>query len=201
MDNRNQKQEKCESKTQGPGTCVSSSDTDLEHFLSIYPPSPNPTHNCINGYVAFPFPLSSMKLNKWSEHENKWGMKAEICIFARICCSLHVLLWLICQLQDCIYRIFITYTLGVFDGYIKFLQYYTDPVSGYVFRSKPDALRYLETGDINRCKIKPKKRDTNDLVSLNNGISVSAHFFATQLSGAWLSSVSKFWTLISYLLI
>ncbi|XP_057477927.1 uncharacterized protein LOC130765512 [Actinidia eriantha] len=37
--------------------------------------------------------------------------------------------------------------------------YYTDPASGYVFRSQKDALRYLESGDINRCALKPKKRD------------------------------------------
>lgn len=36
--------------------------------------------------------------------------------------------------------------------------YYTDPVSGYVFRSQKDALRYLETGEMSVCAIKPKKR-------------------------------------------
>ncbi|XP_052211651.1 uncharacterized protein LOC127814277 isoform X2 [Diospyros lotus] len=36
--------------------------------------------------------------------------------------------------------------------------YYTDPVNGYVFRSKKDALRYLESGDFSKCAIKPKKR-------------------------------------------
>ncbi|XP_027180255.1 uncharacterized protein LOC113779044 isoform X3 [Coffea eugenioides] len=41
--------------------------------------------------------------------------------------------------------------------------YYIDPVSGYEFRSKKDALRYLEFGDISRCAITPKKRDRNDL--------------------------------------
>lgn len=39
--------------------------------------------------------------------------------------------------------------------------YYTDPVSGYVFRSKLDALRYLETGDITLCAMRPKKRDAD----------------------------------------
>ncbi|XP_074330836.1 uncharacterized protein LOC141668052 isoform X1 [Apium graveolens] len=52
--------------------------------------------------------------------------------------------------------------------------YYLDPVSGYEFRSKPDVLRYLETGDINSCKIKPKKRDVNGLMSAQN-ISLSLH--------------------------
>ncbi|XP_019171148.1 PREDICTED: uncharacterized protein LOC109166711 [Ipomoea nil] len=37
---------------------------------------------------------------------------------------------------------------------------YIDPVSGYVFHSKKDALRYIETGDIEKCAIRPKKRDS-----------------------------------------
>ncbi|XP_076930685.1 uncharacterized protein LOC143595590 [Bidens hawaiensis] len=37
--------------------------------------------------------------------------------------------------------------------------FYTDPVSGYIFRSKVDALRYLETGDVNLCAIRPKVKD------------------------------------------
>nr|GMD78760.1 Methyl-CpG-binding domain-containing protein [Ipomoea batatas] len=37
---------------------------------------------------------------------------------------------------------------------------YIDPVSGYVFLSKKDALRYIETGDIEKCAIRPKKRDS-----------------------------------------
>ncbi|XP_065858225.1 methyl-CpG-binding domain-containing protein 13-like [Euphorbia lathyris] len=40
--------------------------------------------------------------------------------------------------------------------------FYTDPASGYVFRSKRDVQRYLETGDINACAILPKKRDIED---------------------------------------
>ncbi|XP_042751850.1 uncharacterized protein LOC111901150 isoform X2 [Lactuca sativa] len=39
--------------------------------------------------------------------------------------------------------------------------YYTDPVSGYIFRSKLDALRYLDTGDINLCAIRPRKKDAD----------------------------------------
>ncbi|CAI9093985.1 OLC1v1029613C1 [Oldenlandia corymbosa var. corymbosa] len=35
--------------------------------------------------------------------------------------------------------------------------YYIDPISGYEFRSKMDARRYLETGDIRSCRIKPRK--------------------------------------------
>ncbi|XP_057420249.1 methyl-CpG-binding domain-containing protein 13-like isoform X3 [Lotus japonicus] len=35
--------------------------------------------------------------------------------------------------------------------------YYKDPVSGYVFRSKKDVLRYLESGDIGSCVFKPHR--------------------------------------------
>ncbi|KAJ0048730.1 hypothetical protein Pint_16094 [Pistacia integerrima] len=44
--------------------------------------------------------------------------------------------------------------------------YYTDPVSGYVFRSKKDVFRYLETGEISRHAFKPAKRDAHDLEAL-----------------------------------
>ncbi|XP_031278326.1 uncharacterized protein LOC116136796 [Pistacia vera] len=44
--------------------------------------------------------------------------------------------------------------------------YYTDPVSGYVFRSKKDVFRYLETGEISRHAFKPSKRDAHDLEAL-----------------------------------
>lgn len=43
------------------------------------------------------------------------------------------------------------------------LQYLTDPVTGYIFRSMKDALRYIETGDIGRLAIKPKDKGSNDL--------------------------------------
>ncbi|CAL4997403.1 unnamed protein product [Urochloa decumbens] len=38
--------------------------------------------------------------------------------------------------------------------------FYIDPVSGYEFRSIKDVHRYLETGDINQCSIRPKKSST-----------------------------------------
>ncbi|XP_042467512.1 uncharacterized protein LOC122050687 [Zingiber officinale] len=41
--------------------------------------------------------------------------------------------------------------------------FYIDPVSGYEFRSLKDAFRYIETGDIERCLCKPKKRRISDL--------------------------------------
>ncbi|CAJ1937481.1 unnamed protein product [Sphenostylis stenocarpa] len=40
--------------------------------------------------------------------------------------------------------------------------FYIDPVSGYVFRSKKDVLRYLESGDIRSCAFKPSKRQIQD---------------------------------------
>ncbi|XP_052209102.1 uncharacterized protein LOC127812655 isoform X2 [Diospyros lotus] len=48
--------------------------------------------------------------------------------------------------------------------------YYTDAVSGYVFFSHKDVLRYLETGDLNSCATKPRKRD--ELGFLNEETSV-----------------------------
>ncbi|GAA0138888.1 hypothetical protein LIER_00546 [Lithospermum erythrorhizon] len=61
---------------------------------------------------------------------------------------------------------------GLPPGWIKELKsrkdgkrkdtFYVDPVSGYMFQSKLDALRYIETGDIIKCAIKPKKRGTDD---------------------------------------
>ncbi|XP_028804777.1 uncharacterized protein LOC114759718 isoform X2 [Neltuma alba] len=45
---------------------------------------------------------------------------------------------------------------------IKKDPYYTDPVNGYVFRSKKDAWRYIESGDITKCLFKPTKRQIED---------------------------------------
>ncbi|RDX66568.1 Methyl-CpG-binding domain-containing protein 13, partial [Mucuna pruriens] len=40
--------------------------------------------------------------------------------------------------------------------------FFIDPGSGYVFRSKKDALRYLKSGDISTCVLKPFKRQIQD---------------------------------------
>ncbi|XP_022759880.1 methyl-CpG-binding domain-containing protein 13-like isoform X2 [Durio zibethinus] len=40
--------------------------------------------------------------------------------------------------------------------------YYTDPASGYVFRSKKAVLRYLETGEIGRDAFLPKNKHSDD---------------------------------------
>ncbi|XP_047160220.1 methyl-CpG-binding domain-containing protein 13-like [Vigna umbellata] len=48
--------------------------------------------------------------------------------------------------------------------------FYLDPVSGYVFRSKKDALRYVNSGDIDKCVLKPYKRGIQD----EDGISPSS---------------------------
>ncbi|KAG1355115.1 hypothetical protein COCNU_07G012270 [Cocos nucifera] len=42
-------------------------------------------------------------------------------------------------------------------------QYYTDPVNGYVFRSRKDAIQYIETGQVSKYAIKPKNRSTSGL--------------------------------------
>lgn len=55
------------------------------------------------------------------------------------------------------------------------LQYYTDPRSGYKFRSKKDVLRYLETGEISRNAFKPKESCINNEELINSEISVSLH--------------------------
>ncbi|XVF12473.1 hypothetical protein REPUB_Repub08aG0121600 [Reevesia pubescens] len=41
-------------------------------------------------------------------------------------------------------------------------KFYADPVSGYVFRSMKDALRYVETGEFGRLAFKPKDQGSND---------------------------------------
>ncbi|GMJ06533.1 hypothetical protein HRI_004322500 [Hibiscus trionum] len=40
--------------------------------------------------------------------------------------------------------------------------FYTDPVSGYVFRSMKDALRYVETGELGKLAFKPKEKGSNN---------------------------------------
>ncbi|KAL7111654.1 hypothetical protein ACP275_05G103000 [Erythranthe tilingii] len=49
-----------------------------------------------------------------------------------------------------------------FGNKIRKDPYYTDPVSGYVFRSKLDVERYLKTNDINSCACRPKRKDEFD---------------------------------------
>ncbi|PIN27228.1 hypothetical protein CDL12_00021 [Handroanthus impetiginosus] len=49
--------------------------------------------------------------------------------------------------------------------------FYTDPVSGYMFRSKLDALRYLKTNDIRSCACRPRKRELDDPKLITNEIS------------------------------
>ncbi|CAH9086337.1 unnamed protein product [Cuscuta europaea] len=59
---------------------------------------------------------------------------------------------------------------------------YIDPVSGYVFFSKKDVMRYVETGDTGKCLIRPKKRDS--LLETN-----SKYHYVDPVSG--YSSLSK----------
>ncbi|KAJ8526897.1 hypothetical protein K7X08_029374 [Anisodus acutangulus] len=51
---------------------------------------------------------------------------------------------------------------------IKKDPFYTDPVHGYVFRSKKDVMRYLQTGDIRSCAMRPTKRDPGSTMKDNS---------------------------------
>lgn len=53
-------------------------------------------------------------------------------------------------------------------------MFYTDPVSGYVFRSMKDVLRYLETGDLGRLAYKPKDNRCIDMELEDDSISPPA---------------------------
>ena len=57
-------------------------------------------------------------------------------------------------------------------------QFYTDPVSGYVFRSKKDALRYVQTGEISRHAFRPKKPPSDAPELMKDEISVSLQLTA-----------------------
>ncbi|WCJ26217.1 hypothetical protein M5689_008052 [Euphorbia peplus] len=59
--------------------------------------------------------------------------------------------------------------------------FYIDPVSGYVFRSKRDVHRYLETGDITTCAILPKKRNIEE-----NSLVTSATPTSEELPPGWI---------------
>ncbi|XP_062025606.1 uncharacterized protein LOC133741913 isoform X1 [Rosa rugosa] len=52
--------------------------------------------------------------------------------------------------------------------------YYTDPVHGYVFRSKKEVIRYLQTGETSKHTIKPKSMGTNDLKLTDDEIALSS---------------------------
>lgn len=59
---------------------------------------------------------------------------------------------------------------------ICFLQYYTDPISGYVFLSLKDCKRYLKTGILGKSSYKPKDKDHIDVELENENTSVSCSF-------------------------
>ncbi|KAM0855644.1 hypothetical protein ACQ4PT_049637 [Festuca glaucescens] len=50
----------------------------------------------------------------------------------------------------------------------KLDTYYIDPASGYEFRSLKDVQRYVESGDINKCSCRPKKRTIQDVCITQN---------------------------------
>ncbi|KAJ4956035.1 hypothetical protein NE237_012818 [Protea cynaroides] len=45
--------------------------------------------------------------------------------------------------------------------------YYIESVTGFEFRSKKDVFRYLKSGDIAKCKTRPKKRQISDMESID----------------------------------
>ncbi|MCD7460860.1 hypothetical protein HAX54_044623, partial [Datura stramonium] len=57
---------------------------------------------------------------------------------------------------------------------IKKDPFYTDPVHGYVFRSKKDVMRYLQTGDIRSCAMRPTKRDPHSTMKDNSPSTLDA---------------------------
>lgn len=54
-----------------------------------------------------------------------------------------------------------------------FVQYYTDPVSGYVFRSLKDAIHYVETGERGQYALGPRKSRIIEMCCLEKESPVS----------------------------
>lgn len=54
-------------------------------------------------------------------------------------------------------------------------------MSGYTFRSKKDAMRFLKTKDIRYCACRPLKRDLNDIKLIENEIPVSMFCLSVRL--------------------
>ncbi|CAA0831539.1 Methyl-CpG-binding domain-containing protein 13 [Striga hermonthica] len=52
--------------------------------------------------------------------------------------------------------------------------YYIDPISGYMFRSKPDAMRFINTNDIRYCAIRPRKKESTELNLVKNEVQSSS---------------------------
>ncbi|KAF5192742.1 hypothetical protein FRX31_017671 [Thalictrum thalictroides] len=58
-------------------------------------------------------------------------------------------------------------------GKIRHDPYYTDPVSGYVFRSRKDVMRYLKTGKLGKYAFKPKEGEMKSVNKLETKTSVN----------------------------
>ncbi|KAK1431690.1 hypothetical protein QVD17_08236 [Tagetes erecta] len=52
-------------------------------------------------------------------------------------------------------------------------RYYTDPVTGYIFRSLRDVQRYLKTGELGRLAKKPKMKETEEPSAVKEHVSES----------------------------
>jgi pyruvoyl-dependent arginine decarboxylase (PvlArgDC) len=60
---------------------------------------------------------------------------------------------------------------------LNFLQFYVDPDTGYAFCSLKDALRYLATGNILSCVMRPRKRSTEEVQALMSSSKVCKRFY------------------------
>ena len=72
------------------------------------------------------------------------------------------------------------------------MQFYVDPLSGYIFFSKLDALRYLDSGDIKKCAMRPLRKDMNEEDYVSSLICDQLWF---PLLKFFLRSLCKLWTL------
>ncbi|KAK4365345.1 hypothetical protein RND71_016703 [Anisodus tanguticus] len=76
---------------------------------------------------------------------------------------------------------------------IKKDPFYTDLVHGYVFRSKKDVMRYLQTGDIRSCAIRPTKRDPDSTMKDNSASThdTSSKKLGCSVTGRQLSATEE----------
>ncbi|XP_055821477.1 uncharacterized protein LOC129890012 isoform X2 [Solanum dulcamara] len=76
---------------------------------------------------------------------------------------------------------------------IKKDPFYMDPVHGYVFRSKKDVMRYLQTGDIRSCAVKPTKRNPDSAMKDNSPSThdTSSKKLRCSLTGEQLSTTEE----------
>ncbi|PHU28246.1 hypothetical protein BC332_00339 [Capsicum chinense] len=71
--------------------------------------------------------------------------------------------------------------------------YYTNPMHEYVFRSKKDVMRYLQTGDIRSCAVRPTKRDPYSTMKDDSPSTrdTSSKILGCSLTGSQLSATEE----------